>query len=55
MTPNEYIETVGARIQLENGRRGNPLFSSVVIAQSILETGWRRLELNDESARYFWN
>lgn len=45
MTNNEYINLVAPIIQEENQKRGNPLFSSVVIAQSILETGWGKSSL----------
>lgn len=40
MNPQEYINLIGNKIQVENAKRGNPIFSSVAIAQSILETGW---------------
>ena len=40
MTKNEFLETVSKLVVEENNRRGNPLFSSVVIAQAICESGW---------------
>ena len=40
MTKNEFLETVAKLVVEENNRRGNPLFSSVVIAQAICESGW---------------
>lgn len=40
MTNNEYINLIAPKIQAENQKRGNPIFTSVAIAQSILETGW---------------
>lgn len=45
MTQNEFIEKIGKIIKAENQKRGFPLFSSVVIAQAILETGWGRSNL----------
>ena len=40
MTKNEFLETVAKLVVEENNKRGNPLFSSVVIAQAICESGW---------------
>lgn len=40
MTKNEFLETVSKLVIEENNRRGKPLFSSVVIAQAICESGW---------------
>ena len=40
MTKNEFLETVAKLVVEENNRRGKPLFSSVVIAQAICESGW---------------
>ena len=40
MTKNEFLETVSKLVVEENNRRGTPLFSSVVIAQAICESGW---------------
>lgn len=41
MTNDDFIKLVANAICYENKKRGYPLFSSVVIAQAILETGWR--------------
>ena len=40
MTKSEFIPTIAPLVQAENKKRGNPLFSSVVIAQAICESGW---------------
>lgn len=40
MTKSEFIPTIAPLVVAENIRRGNPLFSSVVIAQAIYESGW---------------
>lgn len=40
MNKNEFIPTIAPLVVAENQRRGNPLFSSVVIAQAICESGW---------------
>ena len=40
MTKNEFLETVSKLVVEENNRRGNPLFSSVVIAQALCESAW---------------
>ena len=40
MEKNEFIPTIAPLVVKENKRRGNPLFSSVVIAQAICESGW---------------
>ena len=40
MSKNEFIPTIAPLVVAENQRRGNPLFSSVVIAQAICESGW---------------
>ena len=40
MTKNEFIPTIAPLVQAENQKRGNPLYSSVVIAQAICESGW---------------
>lgn len=45
MTNNEFISKVAPLIRAENEKRGNPLFSSVVIAQSCLETGYGKSNL----------
>lgn len=40
MTKNEFIPTIAPLVIAENNKRGKPLFSSVVIAQAICESGW---------------
>lgn len=55
MTNQEFINLIAPKIQVENARRGNPIFSSVAIAQAILETGFRKVKSYDESKRYIWN
>ena len=40
MEKSEFIPTIAPLVVAENQRRGNPLFSSVVIAQAICESGW---------------
>lgn len=40
MNKSEFIPTIAPLVVAENQRRGNPLFSSVVIAQAICESGW---------------
>lgn len=40
MTKSEFIPTIAPIVQAENKKRGYPLFSSVVIAQAICESGW---------------
>ena len=40
MEKSEFISTVAPLVVAENQRRGNPLFSSVVSAQAICESGW---------------
>jgi LysM repeat protein len=40
MTKNEFIPTIAPLVIAENKKRGYPLFSSVVIAQAICESGW---------------
>lgn len=40
MEKSEFIPTIAPLVVAENKRRGNPLFSSVVIAQAICESGW---------------
>ena len=40
MTKSEFIPTIAPIVIEENKRRGNPLFSSVVIAQAICESNW---------------
>ena len=41
MNKSEFIPKIAPLVVTENKKRGNKLFSSVVIAQAILETGWR--------------
>lgn len=45
MTKNEFLETVSKLVVEENNRRGNPLFSSVVIAQALCESGWGQSQI----------
>lgn len=40
MNKSEFIPTIAQLVVAENKKRGNPLFSSVVIAQAICESGW---------------
>ena len=40
MKKSEFIPTIAPLVQEENKKRGNPLFSSVVIAQAICESAW---------------
>lgn len=40
MTKSEFIPTIAPLVVSENKKRGNPLFSSVVIAQAICESNW---------------
>ena len=40
MEKSEFIPTIAPIVVTENKRRGNPLFSSVVIAQAICESNW---------------
>lgn len=40
MNKNEFIPTIAPLVQAENKKRDYPLFSSVVIAQAICESGW---------------
>lgn len=40
MNNQEFINLIAPKVQHENNSRGNPLFSSVVIAQACLETGF---------------
>lgn len=40
MTKSEFIPTIAPLVVAENKKRGYPLFSSVVIAQAICESGW---------------
>ena len=45
MNKKEFIENVASLVIAENEYRGNPLFSSVVIAQACLETGYGKSSL----------
>lgn len=45
MTKNEFLETVSKLVVEENNKRGNPLFSSVVIAQAICESCWGQSQI----------
>lgn len=45
MTKNEFLETVSKLVIKENNRRGNPLFSSVVIAQALCESAWGQSQI----------
>ena len=40
MKKSEFIPTIAPLVQAETKKRGYPLFSSVVIAQAICESGW---------------
>lgn len=40
MNKSEFLPTIAPLVVAENQRRGNPLFSSVVIAQAICESAW---------------
>lgn len=43
MTNEQFITLVGNAVVYENTIRKFPLFSSVVIAQAILESGFRKI------------
>ena len=45
MLKTEFIPTIAPIVIKENKRRGNPLFSSVVIAQAICETGFGQSQI----------
>ena len=45
MTKSEFLGTIAPIVVSVNAELGNPLFSSVVIAQAILETGWGKSSL----------
>lgn len=45
MTKNEFLETVSKLVVEENNRRGNPLYSSVVIAQALCESAWGQSQI----------
>lgn len=40
MNKSEFIPTIAPLVVAENNKRGKPLYPSVVIAQSICESGW---------------
>ena len=40
MKKSDFIKTIAPLVVAENKKRGFPLFSSVVIAQAICESGW---------------
>ena len=40
MNRSEFISIIAPLVVKENQKRGNPLFSSVVIAQAKCESGW---------------
>ncbi len=45
MNKSEFIPTIAPLVQAENKKRGYPLFSSVVIAQAICESGWGQTKI----------
>lgn len=45
MTSQEFIGKIAPIIKSENEKRGNPLFTSVVIAQACLETAYGKSEI----------
>lgn len=45
MNRSEFILTIAPLVVKENQKRGNPLFSSVVIAQAICESGWGQSQI----------
>lgn len=45
MTNQDFISKIAPLIQAENQKRGNPLFTSVVIAQACLETAYGKSEI----------
>lgn len=45
MNKKEFLSTVGTIVMTENAKRGFPLFSSVVIAQAICESGWGKSKI----------
>ena len=45
MEKNEFIPSIAPLVVAENKKRGNPLFSSVVIAQAICESGWGQSQI----------
>ena len=55
MEKSDFIPTIAPLVVAENQRRGNPLFSSVVIAQAICESRLGTKYNNDESQCNIWN
>lgn len=53
MTKSEFIEMISKIIVKENKKRGYPLFSSVVIAQACLETGYGSSQMMMKSHAIF--
>lgn len=49
MKKEEFINIVAPLVKNANLLRNTPLFNSVVIAQAICETGWRKIKYYDES------
>jgi hypothetical protein len=45
MTRNEFLKKISSIVVAENNKRGKPLFSSVVIAQALLESNWGQSKL----------
>lgn len=45
MNKSEFIPTIAPLVIAENKKRGYPLFSSVVIAQAICESGWGQSQI----------
>ena len=45
MTRNEFLKKISSIVIAENNKRGKPLFSSVVIAQALLESNWGQSKL----------
>lgn len=45
MTKNDFLKLISKLVVEENNKRGNKLFSSVVIAQAICESGWGQSSL----------
>ena len=53
MTKNEFLLEVSKMVVEINNKRGNPLFSSVVIAQAICESGWGQSKIMMEANAIF--
>ena len=45
MTRNGFLKKISSIVVAENNKRGKPLFSSVVIAQALLESNWGQSKL----------